>query len=71
MKLRLFALFASLLFTANLACAQTITVAVAANMKDAFSEINAAFKSAGNSDIRIVYGSSGNFTAQIILLQSC
>ena len=66
MKLRLFALFASLLFTANLACAQTITVAIAANMKDAFSEINAAFKSAGNPDIRIVYGSSGNFTAQIM-----
>jgi molybdate transport system substrate-binding protein len=66
MKLRLLSLLAPLLFTANLACAQSITVAVAANMKDAFSEINAAFKSAGNPDVRIVYGSSGNFTAQII-----
>ena len=35
-------------------------------MKDAFSEINLAFKSAGNPDMRIVYGSSGNFTAQIM-----
>ena len=66
MKLRLFSLFAPLLFTASLACAQTTTVAVSANMKDAFAQINAAFKAAGNPDIRIVYGSSGNFTAQIM-----
>ena len=66
MKLRLYSLLAPLLFTASLACAQTTTVAVAANMKDAFAQINAAFKAAGNSDIRIVYGSSGNFTAQIM-----
>jgi molybdate transport system substrate-binding protein len=46
--------------------AQQATVAVAANMKDAFAQINAAFKAAGNPDIRIVYGSSGNFTAQIM-----
>jgi len=46
--------------------AQQATVAVAANMKDAFAEINTAFKAAGNPDIRIVYGSSGNFTAQIM-----
>ena len=35
-------------------------------MKDAFAEINTAFKAAGNPGIRIVYGSSGNFTAQIM-----
>ncbi|WP_216129521.1 molybdate ABC transporter substrate-binding protein [Polynucleobacter nymphae] len=46
--------------------AQQPTVAVAANMKDAFSKINAAFKAAGNPDIRVVYGSSGNLTAQIM-----
>jgi molybdate transport system substrate-binding protein len=66
MKLRLFHLFASLLLCANLAWAQTTTVAVAANMKDAFSEINLAFKAAGNADLRVVYGSSGNFSAQIM-----
>jgi molybdate transport system substrate-binding protein len=66
MKLRLYSLLVPLLFTASLACAQTTTVAVAANMKDAFAEINTAFKAAGNPDIRIVYGSSGNFTAQIM-----
>ena len=46
--------------------AQQTTVAVAANMKDAFAEINSAFKATGKSELRVVYGSSGNFTAQII-----
>ena len=46
--------------------AQTITVAVAANMKDAFTEISTAFKATGKSELRVVYGSSGNFTAQIL-----
>ena len=55
-----------LLFFSQSIFAQQTTVAVAANMKDAFAEINAAYKAAGNSDIRIVYGSSGNFTAQIM-----
>ena len=55
-----------LLFFSQSIFAQQTTVAVAANMKDAFAEINTAYKAAGNSDIRIVYGSSGNFTAQIM-----
>lgn len=66
MKFRLFHLFTLILLCTNLAWAQTTTVAVAANMKDAFSEINLAFKAAGNSDLRVVYGSSGNFSAQIM-----
>ncbi|QWD63445.1 molybdate ABC transporter substrate-binding protein [Polynucleobacter sp. MWH-UH2A] len=59
-------LLASFLLCANLAFAQTTTVAVAANMKDAFAEIALAFKSTGKPDMRVVYGSSGNFTAQIM-----
>ena len=55
-----------LLFFSQSIFAQQTTVAVAANMKDAFAEINTAYKAAGNSDIRIVYGSSGNFTTQIM-----
>ena len=55
-----------LLFFSQSIFAQQTTVAVAANMKDAFAQINTAYKAAGNSDIRIVYGSSGNFTAQIM-----
>ena len=59
-------LLASLLLCANLAFAQGATVAVAANMKDAFIEIASAFKSTGRPDMRVVYGSSGNFTTQIM-----
>ena len=46
--------------------AQSATVAVSANMKDAFSEIALAFKAPGKPDMRVVYGSSGNFTAQMM-----
>lgn len=50
----------------SLSYGQTVSVAVAANMKDAFVEIYAAFKATGKSDLRVVYGSSGNFTTQIV-----
>ena len=50
----------------SLSYGQTVSVAVAANMKDAFVEIYAAFKATGKSDLRVVYGSSGNFTTQIL-----
>jgi len=46
--------------------AQPATVAVAANMKDAFAEINSAFKATGKPELRVVYGSSGNLTTQIL-----
>ncbi|WP_255538958.1 molybdate ABC transporter substrate-binding protein [Polynucleobacter sp. AP-Latsch-80-C2] len=46
--------------------AQPVMVAVAANMKEAFTEIAAAYKTNNQSDFRVVYGSSGNFTAQIM-----
>ncbi len=64
--LRLSLLVSSLLLCANIAFAQVTTVAVAANMKDAFSEIASAFKATGKSNIKVVYGSSGNFAAQIL-----
>jgi molybdate transport system substrate-binding protein len=60
------ALFPLLLLGASIAFAQSTTVAVAANMKDAFAEIVSAYKTTGKSDIRVVYGSSGNFTAQMM-----
>lgn len=46
--------------------AQVATIAVAANMKDAFTEIAVEFKSTGKPEMRVVYGSSGNFAAQIM-----
>ena len=46
--------------------AQTTSVAVAANMKDAFTAINSAYIASGKPEMRIVYGSSGNFATQIM-----
>ncbi|MBU3577257.1 molybdate ABC transporter substrate-binding protein [Polynucleobacter sp. UK-Kesae-W10] len=63
--LRLFYVVLLMLLAHNV-MAQTTMVAVAANMKDAFGEIATAFKSTGKPDMRVVYGSSGNFTAQIL-----
>ena len=66
MKLRLSAIFTSLLCSASLVFAQSATVAVSANMKDAFSEIAIAFKANSKQGMRVVYGSSGNFATQIM-----
>jgi molybdate transport system substrate-binding protein len=63
---RLSILLSALILYASIAIAQTTTVAVAANMKDAFAEIVSVFKSTGQPEMRVVYGSSGNFTAQIL-----
>jgi molybdate transport system substrate-binding protein len=52
-------------FFASLANAQQATVVVAANMKPAMEEIYQQYKMAGGQDLRIIYGSSGNFARQI------
>lgn len=65
MTIRFFALIASF-WLLSCAYAQPTTIAVAANMKDAFTEIATAFKATGKPEMRIVYGSSGNFAAQIM-----
>jgi molybdate transport system substrate-binding protein len=46
--------------------AQVSTIAVAANMKDAFLAIEKEFKADHKGDFRVVYGSSGNISAQIL-----
>jgi molybdate transport system substrate-binding protein len=51
-------------FTA--AHAQVSTIAVAANMKDAFLAIEKEFKADQKADFRVIYGSSGNISAQIL-----
>jgi len=72
MSKRLLACFLSLLLFSSCVFAQVTTIAVAANMKDAFSEIITAFNSTSKSEksdraeMRVVYGSSGNFTTQIM-----
>ncbi len=47
------------------AYAQTVNVAVASNMKPAFEVIYRDFKRTHPEDLRVVYGSSGNFASQI------
>lgn len=57
------ALLATLCTTAN---AETLNVAVAANMKFAFSELEADFERAHPGDnLDVTYGASGKFTTQI------
>ncbi|SNX29471.1 molybdate transport system substrate-binding protein [Polynucleobacter meluiroseus] len=62
-----FRCFVFLLFLAlgPVASAQTVTVAVASNMKPAFEAIYQNFKSTHPQELRIVYGSSGNLSSQI------
>ena len=66
MTKRIFIFFAVFFAFTGSVFAQVATIAVAANMKDAFAEIAAEFKSTGKPEMRVVYGSSGNFAAQIM-----
>lgn len=64
--MRLLTFLATFFIFSGSVFAQVTTVAVAANMKDAFAEIATAFRAAGKPEMRVVYGSSGNFTTQIM-----
>ena len=66
MTLRILTLLATCFLFTGSVFAQVATIAVAANMKDAFAEIATVFKSTGRPEMRVVYGSSGNFTTQIM-----
>jgi molybdate transport system substrate-binding protein len=66
MIMRFFALLATSFLCLGNVFAQAPAIAVAANMKDAFAEIVTAFKVPGKPATKVVYGSSGNFTAQIM-----
>ena len=62
--------FACVFAVAALACdaargADTPTIAVASNLQFALPEIAAAFKRASGKDVRLAFGSSGNFRRQI------
>jgi molybdate transport system substrate-binding protein len=62
-----FLLFASLLLAFIVpACAESLTVAVAANVQYAFDDLRAAFKKETGNDVQPVYNSSGKFAAQIM-----
>jgi molybdate transport system substrate-binding protein len=51
---------------AGLTQAQGTFVVVAANMKDAFIEIQKQFQIENKVDLKVIYGSSGNFASQIL-----
>ena len=53
-------------FFAGLAHAQATFVVVAANMKDAFIEIQNQFQKENKGELKVIYGSSGNFASQIM-----
>lgn len=57
---------AAVTLLSTLSQAQVSTIAVAANMKDAFIAIQNEFKINNKADFRVVYGSSGNVSAQIL-----
>jgi molybdate transport system substrate-binding protein len=59
-------IFALLLGVAPGAWAATLTVAVAANVQYAFSEIAAAFTQETGHEIKPIYNSSGKITAQVM-----
>lgn len=54
-----------LLCTGSLAYAESLTVAVAANVKYAFTDLQQAFAQESGAEIRGVFGSSGKLAAQI------
>lgn len=62
--LRIIAL-AALLLVQSLAHAETLTVAVAANVKFAFDDLAAAFTQDTGIKVESVFGSSGKITAQV------
>lgn len=66
MTFRSLLLAAAVTLLSTLSQAQVITIAVAANMKDAFIAIQNEFKINNPADFRVVYGSSGNISAQIL-----
>ena len=53
-------------FFTGLAHAQATFVVVAANMKDAFIEIQNQFQKENKGELKVIYGSSGNFASQIM-----
>ncbi len=64
--LSLLSLPAAAAFAGRAAAQAPATVAAAANVKPAVEELAALFERAGGGPLRLVFGSSGNFVAQIL-----
>lgn len=55
----------AVLLTARVAAAQEITIAAAADLQFAFQDLGARFEKETGRKVRVIYGSSGNFFAQL------
>ena len=67
MKVRNLCLGMALFLVASisLCCAQTITVAAASDLQIAFQDVAARFEKSSGKQVKLTFGSSGNFFAQI------
>jgi len=63
--MRLFPIACVLFLTCSVSFAQDITVAAAADLQYAFQEVAARFEKADGHHVKLIFGSSGNFFAQI------
>ncbi len=54
-----------LLASVSLSCAQTITVAAASDLQFAFQDVATRFEKSSGKQVKLIFGSSGNFFAQI------
>jgi molybdate transport system substrate-binding protein len=64
-RIKVLLLTIGLLFNLPMALAKEATIVVAANMKPAMEEVYATYKKTSGQELRIIYGSSGNFMRQI------
>jgi molybdate transport system substrate-binding protein len=54
-----------LVASVSLGCAQTITIAAASDLQFAFQDVAARFEKSSGKQVKLIFGSSGNFFAQI------
>lgn len=54
-----------LFVSVSLCCAQNITVAAASDLQFAFQDVAARFEKTSGKQVKLIFGSSGNFFAQI------
>jgi molybdate transport system substrate-binding protein len=62
---KLCAVLALLLASVTFCSAQTITVAAASDLQFAFQDVAARFEKSSGKQVKLIFGSSGNFFAQI------
>ena len=54
-------MFLAVIFIGEFCAAQSITVAAAADLQSAMQDVAAAFQKETGKEVKLIYGSSGNF----------